>query len=115
MGDHKTITIKDIAKEAGVGVGTISRVLNNDSHVSSKTREKVEEAMERLDYRPNAFARGLKSNNSYSIGVIVADVTNPVFAKVIRGIEDPHTPSLTANLACSCLIQKCRKKMYTRA
>lgn len=88
MGDHKTITIKDIAKEAGVGVGTISRVLNNDSHVSSKTREKVEEAMERLDYRPNAFARGLKSNNSYSIGVIVADVTNPVFAKVIRGIEE---------------------------
>ncbi|MDO5539230.1 MAG: LacI family DNA-binding transcriptional regulator [Eubacteriales bacterium] len=88
MGENKTITIKDVAKEAGVGVGTVSRVLNNDSHVSPKTREIVEQAMERLDYKPNLFARGLKSNNSRSIGVIVADITNPVFSKVIRGIEE---------------------------
>ncbi len=88
MGDSRPVTIKDIAKEAGVGVGTVSRVLNNEPHVSSKTREKVEEAMRCLDYKPNLFARGLKSNNSYSVGVIVADITNPVFSKVIRGIKE---------------------------
>jgi len=88
MGDNITITIKDVAKAAGVGVGTVSRVLNNDSHVSPKTREAVEKAMERLEYKPNLFARSLKAKNSCSIGVIVADITNPVFAKVIRGIEE---------------------------
>lgn len=88
MGENKTITIKDVAKEAGVGIGTVSRVLNHDSHVRPGTRETVERAMERLGYKPNLFARSLKSNNSCSIGVIVADITNPVFSKVIRGIEE---------------------------
>lgn len=88
MGEGRPITIRDIAREAGVGVGTVSRVLNDEAHVSSKTREKVKEAMKGLDYRPNSFARGLKSNNSYSVGVLVADITNPVFSKVIRGIRE---------------------------
>ena len=86
MGE-KTVTIKDVAKEAGVGAGTVSRVLNDAVHVSPKTRKAVELAMQRLGYKPNAFARGLKSNNSYSMGVIVADITNPCFSKIIRGIE----------------------------
>lgn len=86
--EHKTITIKDVAREAGVGAGTVSRVLNGDPHVSSKTKETVERVMAQLDYKPNTFARGLKSNNSRSIGVIVADITNPCFSKVIRGIEE---------------------------
>ena len=87
MGD-KAVTIKDVAKEAGVGAGTVSRVLNDAPSVSAKTREKVEQAMQRLGYKPNTFARGLKSNNSYSMGVIVADITNPCFSKIIRGIEE---------------------------
>lgn len=85
---NKTPKIADVAAHAGVGVGTVSRVLNDDPHVNATTREKVEQAMRELRYKPNTFARGLKSHNSKSIGVFVADITNPLLAKITRVIEE---------------------------
>lgn len=81
-------TIRDIAKETGLGVGTISRVLNNTGYVSQETREKVWEAMKRLQYRPNGVARALARKRTMIIGVVVHDLTNPFVPGIASGISD---------------------------
>ncbi|MCH4889069.1 LacI family transcriptional regulator [Acidaminobacter sp. JC074] len=83
----KTITLKDVAKKAGVGVGTASRVLNNQAHVSEDKRQRVLDAIEALNYKPDAIARSLKSKKTRNIGVILNDITNPFYSKVFRGLE----------------------------
>jgi LacI family transcriptional regulator len=83
----KTITLKDVAKKAGVGVGTASRVLNNQAHVSEEKREKVLKAIEELNYKPDEIARSLKTKTTRNIGVILNDITNPFYADLLRGLE----------------------------
>ena len=80
-------TIKDVAKEAGLAVGTVSRVLNNRGYISDETREKVYQAMEKLNYHPNEMARALSRQKSSLIGVIVPLVNHPYFSKFIDQIE----------------------------
>lgn len=82
------ITIRDIAKYAGVSPATVSRVMNNTANVSEATRMKVLEAIEKHNYSPNIFAQGLSTNESNTIGVVVPDVTNPFFGEVIKGISE---------------------------
>ena len=82
------VTIKDIAREAGVSVTTVSRVLNNKADVSDKTREKVLKIIDRLNYNPNSIARGLVMNKTYTIGLIVPDISNAFFAEIAKAIED---------------------------
>ena len=82
------VTINDVAKHAGISVRTVSRVLNDHPNVSDFTRARVLEAMKELDFGPNALARGLARQESYTIGVLIPDVANPYFAEVVRGIED---------------------------
>lgn len=81
-------TIKDISKHVGVSVSTVSRALNNSGYVSPNVKKKVREAAELLEYLPNETARSLNTNKSKIIGVLVPDITNPFFPKIIRGIED---------------------------
>lgn len=83
----KTITLKDVAKKAGVGIGTASRVLNNQAHVSNDKRERVLKAIEELNYKPDAIARSLKTKLTRNIGVILNDITNPFYSEVFRGLE----------------------------
>jgi LacI family transcriptional regulator len=83
-----TVTIYDVAREAGVSMATVSRVVNNNPNVKPQTRKKVYEAIERLGYRPNAVARGLASKKTTTVGVIIPDISNPTVAEVARGIED---------------------------
>jgi LacI family transcriptional regulator len=83
-----TVTIYDVAREAGVSMATVSRVVNNNPNVKPQTRKKVFEAIERLGYRPNAVARGLASKKTTTVGVVIPDISNPIFAEVARGIED---------------------------
>lgn len=85
---RKPITILDVAREAGVSTKTVSRVINNDGYVSNEKRERVQTAIDRLDYRPNRAARNLASNRSAVIGLLVPDVNNPYFPEVVRGVED---------------------------
>jgi len=80
-------TLKDIAKKSGVSVGTASAVINNKSWVSDKTRKRVWEVIEQLNYRPNQTARSLKIKKSETIGLIVSDITNPFFPEIVRSIE----------------------------
>jgi LacI family transcriptional regulator len=83
-----TVTIYDVAREAGVSMATVSRVVNNNPNVKPQTRKKVFEAIEQLGYRPNAVARGLASKKTTTVGVVIPDISNSIFAEVARGIED---------------------------
>ena len=83
-------TLRDVARLAGVHPGTVSRALNPQTRglVNERTARRVLEAAEELGYRPNPIARGLRTNRSNTIGVLVPDLMNPLFAAVVRGIED---------------------------
>ncbi|MCZ2491878.1 catabolite control protein A [Dellaglioa algida] len=89
--DKQTITIYDVAREAAVSMATVSRVVNGNPNVKPATRKKVLEVIDRLDYRPNAVARGLASKKTTTVGVIIPDVTNIYFSSLARGIDDVAT------------------------
>jgi LacI family transcriptional regulator len=84
------VTLRDVARVAGVHPATVSRALNEETRalVNEETARRVLKAAEELDYRPNPIARGLKTNRSYTIGVLIPDLTNPLFPPILRGIED---------------------------
>ncbi len=82
------VTIYDIAKKASVGVGTVSRVLNNHPNVSSKTRERVLKVAHDLNYQPHAFAQGLARKKTNTIAAIIPFFTNYFFLEVLQGIQD---------------------------
>ncbi|UOE93471.1 MULTISPECIES: catabolite control protein A [Bacillaceae] len=84
-------TIYDVAREAGVSMATVSRVVNGNPNVKPATRKKVVDAIERLGYRPNAVARGLASKKTTTVGVIIPDISSIFFAELARGIEDIAT------------------------
>lgn len=81
-------TIKDVAREAGLAVGTVSRVLNNRGYISDNAREKVNEAVKKLNYQPNEMARSLQKKRSNLIGVIVPHIAHPYFSSLISNIEE---------------------------
>jgi LacI family transcriptional regulator len=89
-GVRNPVTIRDVARLAEVHPGTVSRALNAETRalVNEETAERVRRAAEQLGYRPNPIARGLKTNRSYTIGVLIPDITNPLFPPILRGIED---------------------------
>ncbi len=82
------ITIKDVAKYAGVGVGTVSRVINNEKAVGDKTRKKVLEAIETLGYSRNNMAFQFRKNETRIIALLVPVISHPFFAKLAYYIED---------------------------
>lgn len=82
------VGIKDVAAAAEVSVATVSRVLTNQPNVRPAVRERVLEAVKKLNYRPNLVARSLRSQQSNTIGLIVSDIRNPFFTEVSRAIED---------------------------
>jgi len=79
----RKITVKDIAKEAGVSTATISRVLNNSGYVSGEVRRRVHEVVKKYNYQPNSIARSLKQNRSRAVGLVVPDMTNPYFMAIV--------------------------------
>lgn len=87
MDSKKIITIYDIAKEAGVSTATVSRVLTNNARVSQEKRERIEELIEKYEFKPNAMARGLSETKSKIIGIIAADIRNPFYATLFVECE----------------------------
>lgn len=81
-------TIYDVAREAGVSIATVSKVLNNNGRISDKTRKKVAAIMERLNYQPSMVASALTSQKTGKIGLMVPDIANPFFAEAARHFED---------------------------
>ena len=90
MPNRARVTIRDVAERVGVHPSTVSRVLNpaTRGRITSEIVEKVTAAAAELGYRPNQAARGLRTNRTRSIGVLIPDITNPLFPPIIRGIED---------------------------
>ena len=82
-----SVTIEDVAKAANVSIATVSRVINGTKAVSPETEMRVLKAINAMQFKPNHFARGLSSNQSDMIGVIVTDIANWVIAAVIKGIN----------------------------
>jgi LacI family transcriptional regulator len=87
---RSSVTIRDVARVAKVHPGTVSRALNVETRalVNPETAERVLKAADKLGYRPNRIARGLKTSRSHTIGVLIPDITNPLFPPMLRGIED---------------------------
>ena len=80
-------TIKDVAKEAGVSIATVSRVINKSPKAGEASIKSVQSAMKNLGYRPNANARALVSKNSNTIGVLVSDISDPFFGTLIKAVD----------------------------
>jgi LacI family transcriptional regulator len=83
----RTVTIQDIAREAGVGKSTVSRVINGTGYVHMDTVEKVKTVMDKYNYQPSAAARSLSRQESDTIGLILPEVNNPFFADILKGVS----------------------------
>ena len=94
-------TLADIARALGVSKMTVSRAINNHPEISPETRARILDAAQRMNYRPNQFARALTTNRSYLLGVVVPDLMHSYFAEICRGIETVAKPLGYQNLICS--------------
>jgi LacI family transcriptional regulator len=100
----KNISIKDIAKEVGVSTTTVSFVLNGkakEKRISDDLKEKILETAARLNYRPNQVARGLRTGQTHTLGLIVEDISNPFFANLARFVESEADKAGYTVMFCS--------------
>ncbi|MCM3113773.1 LacI family transcriptional regulator [Neobacillus sp. MER 74] len=81
-------TMKDISKKANVSIATVSAVVNQSTYVSPELTERVNRAIEELNYRPNAIARSLKMKSTNTVGVILSDILNPYYPAIVKGMDD---------------------------
>jgi LacI family transcriptional regulator len=90
MSSDPPVTLKDVAAAAGVHAATASRALNHETRllVSEETASRILAAADALGYRPNTVARSLRTRRSHTVGVLIPDLTNPLFPPIVRGIED---------------------------
>ncbi|ACV59290.1 transcriptional regulator, LacI family [Alicyclobacillus acidocaldarius subsp. acidocaldarius DSM 446] len=106
------VTIRDVARKAGVSVSTVSRVINGSGYVGEDTERKVLLAMKELNYQPNRIARGLVSRRTSTIGLLIPDVANPFFSEMARGVEDAAIAEGYSVLLCNSDWKSERELMY---
>jgi len=109
------VTIKDVARESGVNISTVSRALNDGYGVNGQTREHVLAVAARLSYRPNRVARGLVTGRSHSLGLVVSDIRNPFFAEVARGAEDAARTGDCDLVLCNSDLNADKQMEYVRS
>ena len=107
----KLPNIYDVAREANVSVFTVSAVINN-AQVGAASKRRVQAAIEKLNYRPNLVARGLAKRKTFTVGVIVPDISNPFFPLVVRGAEDVLQKSGYSALLCNSDDQPGKEEHY---
>lgn len=108
----RTVSIKDVARAAGVSTATVSRALSNGSHVRPAVRERVLAAAAQLGYRPNLVARSLRVQRSKTIGLIVSDIRNPFFTAISRSVEDTAYEAGYGVLLCNTDEEPRREARY---
>lgn len=81
------VTIEDIAREAKVSIATVSRVINNSKAVSTELHQRVYDVIQKNNFKPNSLARGLVTKKSNMIGIVIPDISNPVFGALTKGIN----------------------------
>lgn len=106
------VTIIDVARVAGVSRATVSKVLNNQPRVAPETRALVQETMERLGYRPNAVARGLRSQRSRTIAIITDDIEGLFTAAMMRGLEEAVAEQDYSVLLCNSYGEPDRERRH---
>lgn len=84
----RRVTIEDVARVAGVSRQTVSRAINEKGDISPETRARVLAVVQSLGFRPNRLAQGMVTQRTYTVGIEVADITNPFFAEMVRGAQD---------------------------
>ena len=99
--NDRPATLADVAARAGVSPMTVSRVINDRGGASEETRQRVIGAVDALNYRPNTFAKALKSNRSDTVAIVVPDIVNPFFPEIIRGAELTARPAGYTLLSCN--------------
>jgi LacI family transcriptional regulator len=107
-----TKSIRDVAAEAGVSVGTVSNVLNRPELVAPATRARVEQAIAALGFVRNESARQLRAGRSRTLGLLVLDVSNPFFTDVARGVEDAAAAAGLAVILCNSDEKEERERSY---
>lgn len=108
------VTILDIAREAGVSRTTVSRILNNSPHVDEKTREKVLNVIKELNYKPNSVARNLRKRETKLIAVLIPNISNSFFGKMVQGMEDIAVRSGYNIILCNTQDDCDREMTYIR-
>jgi DNA-binding LacI/PurR family transcriptional regulator len=111
----KTVTLADVAREAGIDVSTASRALAGAYGVRAHIREKVQAIAKQLQYHPNLVARGLATGRSETFGILVSDIRNPFFAEVVRGAEDAANASGYGILLCNSDLDPQKQMRYFRS
>ena len=110
----KAITIYDVAKEAGVSIATVSNAINGKGKVSKKTRDEIFKVMERLQYQPSVIASALMGKKTYTIGLLIPDVSNPFFSEIARFVEDLAHSEGYSVIVCSTDNKDDRVEKYIR-
>lgn len=85
---NKRITIADLAEAAGVSTMTVSRAINNKDGISEETRQHILQLAHEMGYRPSSLARGLVTQRTATVGLVVPDIANPFFSQIARGVEN---------------------------
>ncbi|HYU83924.1 MAG TPA: LacI family DNA-binding transcriptional regulator [Kribbellaceae bacterium] len=106
------VSVKDVARAAGVSLGTVSNVLNRPDRVSETTRQRVEHAMRQLGFVRNEAARHLRAGRSKTIGFVVLDATNPFFSDVARGAEEAAAREDYVLFLCNTDNREDRERQY---
>jgi LacI family transcriptional regulator, galactose operon repressor len=112
--DMVSASIKDVARRAGVSVGTVSNVLNRPQIVAEETRKRILAAMDQLGFVPNGPARQLRAGRGRTVGLVVLDVTNPFFADVARGAEEAADQNEVMITLCNSAEDPDREQRYLR-
>src|SRR5262249_16768765 len=106
--------IYDVARTAEVSVATVSAVVNGTAYVSPRLKGRVESAIKALRYQPNHLARGLATQQSRTLGMIVPDIANPFFPEVVRGAEDAAYAAGYTLLIASSDNDPVKEELYLR-
>lgn len=107
-------TIYDVAKEAGVSIATVSNAINGKGKVSKKRREEIFRIMERMNYQPSVIASALMGKKTYTIGLLIPDVSNPFFSEIARSVEDLAHAEGYSVIVCSTDNRDERVEKYIR-
>lgn len=100
MKDKDTVTMKDVARRAGVSAATVSRVLNNDRYILDATRDRVKAALEELGYNMNYSARGLRTHKTFSIGLVTSNLVSDYNMHIAQGVDDAMTKAGYTVIIC---------------
>jgi DNA-binding LacI/PurR family transcriptional regulator len=113
-GKMKTTTIYDVAKEAGVSIASVSNAINGKGNIGKKKREEIFKVMERLQYQPSVIASALMGKKTFTLGLLIPDVSNPFFSEIARSVEDLAHHAGYSVIVCSTDNKDERVEKYIR-